>query len=113
LNVRNRRAKTQHCNQWKPESNVLTLPVEVITTCDGERQALHPPLPSLNPTYPEPTTKGDDPLMNAENARTKHVRTHLKFDLHNCLYNSRHGERRNTKEKPHKGAVGEGGRYKM
>ena len=57
--------------------------------------------------------EGDDPFMNAENARAKHVRTHLKFDLHNYPYDSRHGERRNTKEKPQKGAVGEGGRYKV
>ena len=36
--------------------------------------------------------------MNAEIARAKHVRIYLKFDLHDCPYDSRHGERHNTKE---------------
>ena len=48
--------------------------------------------------YTEFTLDGGDPHMKAEMMRAKHVETHLNFDLHNCLYDSCHGERRNTKE---------------
>ena len=41
---------------------------------------------------------GSDPLMNAEIVRAKHVQTHPKFDLHDCPYDSCHGECRNAKE---------------
>ena len=36
--------------------------------------------------------------MKAEMMRAKHVEIHLNFDLHDCPYDSRHGEHHNTKE---------------